>query len=100
MVSGWDTICPLTTESTTMKLTLDIDEQVLARASKIADAQETTLTALVTEYLTSLAGDNAVDRKAQAARLMETFERLSRKTDLRGWSRDDLYEERLGKFGD
>ena len=83
-----------------MKLTLDIDDQVLARASKIADAQDKTLAVLVTEYLTSLAADDAGDRKAQAARLMETFERLSRKTDLRGWSRDDLYEDRLGKFGD
>ena len=99
MVSGRDTICPLITESATMKLTLDIDEQVLARASKIADAQETTLTALVTEYLTSLAGDNAVDRKAQAARLMETFERLSRDMGPRTWTRDELYEERFERYG-
>lgn len=82
-----------------MKLTLDIDEQVLARASKIADAQDKTLAVLVTEYLTSLADDNAVDRKAQATRLMETFERLSRDMGPGGWTRDDLYEERLGKYG-
>ncbi len=83
-----------------MKLTLDIDDQVLARVDKMAKAQDTTVAAMVAEYLTSLVGDSAVDRKAQAARLMETFERLSRKTDLHGWSRDDLYEDRLGKFGD
>ena len=82
-----------------MKLTLDIDDQVLARVSKIADAQDTTLAALVTEYLTSLADDQAANRKAQAAKLMETFERLSRDMGPRDWTRDDLYEERLGKYG-
>ena len=83
-----------------MKLTLEIDELVMAQVDKIAEEQDTTVAAMVTEYLTSLADDHVPDRKAQAARLMETFERLSRKTDLRGWRRDDLYEERLGKFGD
>ena len=82
-----------------MKLTLDIDEQVMARVSQIADAQDKTLADLVTEYLTSLAADDAADRKAQAAKLMETFERLSRDMGSRGWTRDDLYEERLGKYG-
>lgn len=82
-----------------MKLTLDIDDQVLARVSKIADAQDTTLAALVTEYLISLADNHAANRKAQAARLMETFQRLSRDMGPRDWTRDDLYEERLGKYG-
>lgn len=83
-----------------MKLTLDIDEEIAARVSKIAAARDMTVEAMVTEYLIGIANDDSAERKAQAARLMETFERLSRKTDLRGWSRDDLYEERLGKFGD
>lgn len=82
-----------------MKLNLDIDEQVLAKVSKIADAQDTTVAAMVTEYLASLAADDSADRKAQAAELMETFERLSRDMGPRGWTRDDLYEERLGKYG-
>ena len=82
-----------------MKIALDIDEQVMARVSKIADAQDKTLVGLITEYLTSLAANDAADRKVQAARLMETFERLGRDMGPRGWTRDDLYEERLGKYG-
>ncbi len=81
-----------------MKLTLDIDEETVAKVSKIAAARDLTVEAMVEEYLTGIANDDSAERKAQAARLMETFERLSRKTDLRGWSRDDLYDERLGKF--
>lgn len=83
-----------------MKLTLDIDEEIAAKVSKIAAARDMTVEAMVTEYLMGMANDDSAERKAQAARLMKTFERLSRKTDLRGWSRDDLYEERLGKFDD
>ena len=83
-----------------MKLTLDIDGETVARVSKIAAARDITVEAMVTQYLMGIVNDDAVERKAHAARLMETFERLSRKTDLSGWRRDDLYEERLGKFGD
>ena len=81
-----------------MKLSLDIDEEIAAKVRKIAAAQDMTVEAMVTEYLMGIANDDSAERKAQAARLMETFERLSRKTDLRGWSRDNLYGERLGKF--
>ena len=83
-----------------MNLTLDIDEETAARVSRIAAARDMTVEAMVAEYLTGVANDDAAERKAQAARLMETFERLGRKTDLRGWSRDELYAERLDKFGD
>ena len=82
-----------------MQLTLEIDEKVLARVSKIAQAQDTTVAAMVNEYLESLAEDESADRKAQAASLMSTFERLSRDMGPRGWTRDDLYEERLGRYG-
>ena len=82
-----------------MQLTLEIDEKVLARVSKMAEAQDTTVAAMVTEYLASLAKDDAADRKAQAASLIATFERLSRDMGPRGWTRDDLYEERLGSYG-
>jgi len=83
-----------------MKLTLDIDEETIAKVSQIAAARDLTVEAMVEEYLTGIANDDSAERKAQAARLMETFARLSRKTNLRGWSRDDLYGERLGKFDD
>ena len=74
-----------------MKLVLDIDEETAAKVSKIAAARDMTVEAMVEEYLTGIANDDAAERKAQAARVMETFERLSRKTDLSGWRRDDLY---------
>ena len=82
-----------------MQLTLEIDEKVLNKIRKIAEAQDTTVSAMVNEYLASLAEGESDDRKAQAASLMATFERLSRDMGPRGWTRDDLYEERLGRYG-
>ena len=82
-----------------MNLTLDIDEEIAAKVSKIAAARDMTVEAMVVEYLTGVANNDAVERKAQAARLMETFERLSRDMGPRTWTRDDLYEERLGRYG-
>ena len=86
-----------------MNLTLDIDEETAARVSRIAAARDMTVEALVAEYLRGIANieaeADATLRKAQAAQLMETFERLSRDMGPRTWTRDDLYEERLGRYG-
>ena len=82
-----------------MNLTLDIDEEIAAKVSKIAAAQDTTVAAMVAEYLTAMVDDAVTERKANAAKLMETFERLSRDMGPRTWTREDLYEERLGRYG-
>ena len=84
-----------------MHLILDIDEEIAARVSKIAAAQDTTVEAMVVEYLTGIVSSEAgaALRKTQAAQLMETFERLSRDMGPRTWTREDLYEERLGRYG-
>ena len=83
-----------------MNLALDIDEETAAKVSKIAAARDMTVEAMVAEYLTGIANSEAgvTLRKVQAAQLMETFERLSRDMGPRTWTRDDLYEERLGRY--
>ena len=82
-----------------MNLILDIDEETVAKVSKIAAARDMTVEAMVAEYLTAMVDDTVAVRKANAAELMETFERLSRDMGPRTWTRDDLYEERLGRYG-
>ena len=82
-----------------MNLTLDIDDETAQKISMLASAQNTTVEAMVAEYLTAMVSATAADRKANAAKLMETFERLSRDMGPRTWTRDDLYEERLGRYG-
>ena len=43
-----------------MNLTLDIDDEIAAKVSKIAAAQDTTVAAMVSEYLTAMANDTGV----------------------------------------
>lgn len=82
-----------------MNLTLDIDDEIVAKVSRIAEARDMTVAEMVAEYLTAMVDDTVAVRKANAAKLMETLEKLSRDMGPRTWTRDDLYEERLGRYG-
>ena len=46
-----------------MNITLSIDEEIVKKVRKIALDRDTTLTAMVREYLTSVANSDSVDRK-------------------------------------
>ena len=56
-----------------MKITVNIDEEIVKKVRKLAIDKDTTLTAMVRDYLTSIAGSDAAARKADADKLMETF---------------------------
>ena len=43
-----------------INLTLDFDEETAAKVSKIAASQDTTVAAMVSEYLTAMANDTGV----------------------------------------
>ena len=77
---------------TEMKITLNIDDEIVKRVRKIAMDKGTTLTAMVRNYLTSVAGSAAAARKVGAGKLMETFEKVSRDMGPRTWTREDLYD--------
>ncbi len=75
-----------------MNITLSIDDEVVQRARRRAEAIGTSVNQLVREYLEQLAGRS--DPNADA----EEFERLSRAStgDSRGWkfNREELHEGR------
>lgn len=75
-----------------MKITVSIDEEIVKKVRKIAMDKGTTLTAMVRDYLTSVAGGDAVARKADADKLMETLEKVSRDMGPRTWTREGLYD--------
>ena len=75
-----------------MKITLNIDDELAKKVRKIAMDEGTTLSAMVTGYLTSIAGSDAAARKANADKLMETLEKVSREMGPRTWTREDLYD--------
>ena len=80
-----------------MKITVNIDEDIVKKVRKIAIDKDTTLTAMVRDYLTAIARSDAAARKADADKLMETFEKVSREMGPRSWTREDLYD-RPGRY--
>ena len=75
-----------------MRITVNVDEEIVRRVRKIAIDKGTTLTAMVRDYLTSVAGRDAATPKADADKLMKTLEKVSRDIGPRTWTREDLYD--------
>ncbi len=71
-----------------MNLTLSIDEQLVVRARKRADALGKSLNQLIRDYLQTLAGGDDPDKS------IEEFRLLSGKGHSRGWrfNRDEIHE--------
>jgi len=70
-----------------MNLTLSIDDQLVARARKKAEALGKSLNQLVRDYLQTLAGGDDPERS------IEEFKRLSGKGHSHGWrfNRDEIH---------
>jgi len=71
-----------------MNVTLSIDEQLVARARKKADALGKSLNQLIRDYLQKLAGGDDPERS------IEEFRRLSGRGNSRGWrfNRDEIHD--------
>ena len=70
-----------------MNVTLSIDERVVARARKRAEALGKSLNQLIRDYLKTLADDDP-------ERSIEEFKRLSGRGNSRGWrfNRDEIHD--------
>lgn len=71
----WHSVLESVTE---MKNTLSIDEEIVKKVRKIATDKNTTLTAMVRDYLTSIASSEAAARRADADKFLKTFKKVSR----------------------
>jgi hypothetical protein len=71
-----------------MNVTLSIDEQLVSRARKKAEALGKSLNQLIRDYLQTVAGGNDPERS------IEEFKQLSGKGHSRGWrfNRDEIHE--------
>ena len=74
-----------------MNITLSIDEEIVKKVRKIAVDKDTTLTAMVREYLTSVANRDVAQRTEHVARLKDALQRISRDMGPRRWTREDLH---------
>lgn len=80
-----------------MNLTITVDDEVLRRARVRALLQGTSVNAVLREFLESYAGsDVEASARARLAELARSST-ASSGGDGRTWTRDDIYEERLGR---
>jgi hypothetical protein len=78
-------------------LTVQLDAEVIRRAKVLAARRGTSVSALVAQQLEAL---TAADERYRRAR--ESALGMMEQTRARGgrqWTRDELYEERLHRFG-
>lgn len=73
-------------------ITLSVDESVIRKVRKIAVDRHTTLTAMVREYLESVAARDETVRARAVEELEASFTRLSRDMGARRWTREELHE--------
>jgi hypothetical protein len=76
-------------------LTLTIDDTVLAEARRVANERDTTVDALIRDYLGGLSSSVTEEQKAAIARMRERSEKRISKMTGRTWTRDDLYDRRI-----
>ncbi len=73
-------------------ITLSVDAETIKKVRKIAIDKDTTLTAMIREYLVEVASRDP-EKKAEALRLLEeSSRRFSRDRGPREWKRKDLYD--------
>ncbi len=82
------------------KISLDIDDKVLALVLAHAREVGTTLEAIVAERLRAIAWENSPEREELAARARRALVRMSKESPGRlgpgwQWNRKDAYEGRL-----
>jgi hypothetical protein len=73
-------------------ITLTVDDDTVKKVRKIAIDKNTTLTAMIREFLTSVAARDARMKDEALSKLHQSFKTISRDMGQRKWSRDDLHE--------
>jgi hypothetical protein len=73
-------------------ITLSLDARTIKRVRRIALERDTTLTAMIREYLEQVAKGEDATREQQARDIDKLFETMSYPMGGKDWKRDDLYE--------
>jgi len=73
-------------------ITLSVDDGIIKKVRKIAIEKNTTLTAMVRDYLKQVATRDEAEKQQTLAALRQSFTRLSRDMGKRSWRREDLYD--------
>ncbi|MEP7364326.1 MAG: DUF6364 family protein [Acidobacteriota bacterium] len=77
-----------------MNVTLTLDDDLVRTARKIAAERDTTLTAMIRDFLHNLAAEDAASgrKHRERAALERSFEQFQFPVGRRRWKRQDLHE--------
>lgn len=75
-------------------ITLSLDDATVKRVRRIALERDTTLTAMVRDYLEQVASSDESLRELQAKDICQSFARFSKPMGKKDWKRDDHQESR------
>ena len=73
-------------------ITLSVDDEIIKKVRKIAIEKNTTLTAMVRDYLSSVAIRDVQEKNEAIKKLRKSFKTISRDMGRRKWTREALYE--------
>ena len=73
-------------------ITLSVEEEIIKKVRKIAIDKNTTLTAMVREFLTSVAARDAQEKREAIKYLQKSFNTISRDMGQRKWTREAVHE--------
>lgn len=73
-------------------ITLSVKDEIIKKVRKIAIDKNTTLTAMVRDFLTSTATRDAQEKNEAIKKLQESFKTISRDMGQRQWTREALHE--------
>ncbi len=73
-------------------ITLSVDDEIIRSVRKIAIDKNTTLTAMVRDFLTTLANQDDQRKKIAAETLRRSFQALNRDMGPRTWTREEIYD--------
>ena len=72
-------------------ITLSVDESIIKKVKKIAIEKDTTMTAMIREYLGRIANGDKAAREQAVEQLESSIKKYGR--DMSGtWTREDLHE--------
>ena len=72
-------------------ITLRVDEKVIKKVKKIAIEKDTTMTAMIRNYLATVAASDEATRRQAVKQLQTSFTTFAR--DMDGtWNREELHE--------
>jgi hypothetical protein len=74
------------------KLTLQVDEENLRKARKIAIDRNTTVTEMIREFLATVVDRGGLEKEQALRRLRATFAKHERDMGPRAWTRESLYK--------